>query len=60
MTCADSARAEVLRCAALLETQARGMALLRSVDATKSAKWLREVATELRKAAEPDESEVSK
>lgn len=53
VTCADSARAEVLRCAALLETQARGMALLRSVDATESAKWLREVAAELRKAAEP-------
>lgn len=53
MTCYERARAVVLECADRLENEARHIGILRSVDATESAKWLKEIAAELRKATEP-------
>lgn len=53
MNCADTARGVVLGCANILEREAGHMSVMRSVDATESAKWLRDIAAELRLACEP-------
>lgn len=54
MSCADSARKMVLESAELFEMRASNFAILRSLDATKTAEWLREVAAALREACGPD------
>ncbi len=55
MICARIARNVVLICASDIERQAAEIGVLRSVDATESARWLREIAVELRVACGPDD-----
>jgi hypothetical protein len=51
----DTARAFALEKAAELENKARSIGIMRSVDATEAARWLRDMATAIRNAAGPDE-----
>lgn len=55
MSCISGARKCALECAEKLEATARGYAILRSMDATNAAKWLREMAAEIRTACGPED-----
>ena len=48
VSCRDRAIGQVLECADALEKEARSIAIMRSVDATESSKWLSEVVEALR------------
>jgi hypothetical protein len=52
MTFRDSAREAVLKAATDLEIRSGQMEIVRSLDATESAQWLKEVAQRLREACE--------
>jgi hypothetical protein len=54
MSCADRARQCVLDAAQDITNMANRIGVMRSVDATESARWLREVASELRAACGDD------
>lgn len=53
MSFEDQARVAVRGAALGLRIEANRIGVLRSVDATRAARWLREVADELDKVAEP-------
>jgi hypothetical protein len=57
VSCYDRARDTALECANKLEATANSMAIMRSVDATESAKWLREMAHAIRSACELEDSD---
>lgn len=48
--CAKKAKAVVMKAASDMTEEANKMGLMRSVEATESAKWLKEVANHLRHA----------
>ncbi len=54
MSFTESARAFALEKATELEHKANSIGIMRSVDATESAKWLREIAAAIREACGPD------
>jgi hypothetical protein len=60
VSCSETARALVLRCADEIRSEASRISVLRSVDATESAQWLREIAQAMREACGPDDSEGEK
>lgn len=57
MSCADSARRIVLEHAREIDREADRVGVLRSVDATETARWLREVSAALREACGPDDDQ---
>jgi hypothetical protein len=56
MTFAESARQRILEMATELSMESRKIGIMRSVDATETAKWLEEIASALREACGPDEA----
>lgn len=50
MSFVESAKAKVLECAVVLETEAKRVGVFRSVDATSASHWLEHIAKELREA----------
>lgn len=59
MSFRDRAMKSLLGAARALEEEAARMAIVRSLDATESAKWLREIAQALRAAATDDGADAA-
>jgi hypothetical protein len=59
MTFRDSARGAVLKAASDLSLLSDQIGILRSVDATESARWLEEIAEHLREACADEASQVA-